>query len=91
LLKLQHRAARLTNESAQVPSGDTGFGRTCRGKVDAGRHSRMEVSGTEFHLPPMCLLDVNMPKKVASLLGEFGIKADSADDRGWGGLTNGGW
>jgi len=37
----------------------------------------------------MWLLDVNMPKKVASLLGEFAIKADSADDRGWGGLTNG--
>lgn len=37
----------------------------------------------------MWLLDVNMPKRVASLLGEFGIKADSADDRGWGGLTNG--
>jgi hypothetical protein len=37
----------------------------------------------------MWLLDVNMPKRVASLLGEFGIKADSADDRGWGSLTNG--
>jgi len=31
----------------------------------------------------MWLLDVNMPKKVAPLLGEFGIKADSADERGW--------
>jgi len=29
----------------------------------------------------MWLLDVNMPKKVRSLLGEFGIKAQSADDR----------
>ena len=37
----------------------------------------------------MWLLDVNMPKKVGSLLGEFGIEAHSADDRGWGGLTNG--
>jgi hypothetical protein len=37
----------------------------------------------------MWLRDVNMPKKVAPLLGEFGIKADSADERGWGGLTNG--
>ena len=37
----------------------------------------------------MWLLDVNMPKKVGSVLGEFGIKAQSADDRGWGGLTNG--
>lgn len=37
----------------------------------------------------MWLLDVNMPKKVASVLGEFGIEAESADDKGWGGLTNG--
>jgi hypothetical protein len=37
----------------------------------------------------MWLLDVNMPKRVASLLGEFGIESDSADDKGWGGLTNG--
>jgi hypothetical protein len=37
----------------------------------------------------MWLLDVNMPKKVASFLNEFGIKADAADDRSWGGLTNG--
>jgi hypothetical protein len=37
----------------------------------------------------MWLLDVNMPKKVASILAEFGIEASSADDRGWGGLTNG--
>ena len=40
-------------------------------------------------MPPMWLLDVNIPKKVALLVGEFGIKADSAGDRGWGGLTNG--
>jgi hypothetical protein len=37
----------------------------------------------------MWLLDVNMPKKVGGLLGEFEIDAHSAEDRGWGGLTNG--
>ena len=37
----------------------------------------------------MWLLDVNMPKKAGSLLGEFGIEAHGADARGWGGLTNG--
>lgn len=37
----------------------------------------------------MWLLDVNMPKKLASLLGEFGIEAHSADDHGWGALSNG--
>ena len=37
----------------------------------------------------MWLLDVNMPKKVASLLGGFGLQAQCADDRGWGDLTNG--
>jgi predicted nuclease of predicted toxin-antitoxin system len=37
----------------------------------------------------MWLLDVNMPKQVRTLLGEFGIVAHAADDRGWGGLTNG--
>ena len=37
----------------------------------------------------MWLLDVNMPKKVGPLLGELGIEAHSADDKGWGGLTNG--
>lgn len=37
----------------------------------------------------MWLLNVNIPKKVGSLLGELGIEAHSADDRGWGGLTNG--
>jgi hypothetical protein len=31
----------------------------------------------------MWLLDVNMPKKVASLLDEFGIESYSADDKGW--------
>jgi hypothetical protein len=37
----------------------------------------------------MWLLDVNMPKKIGSLLGKFEIEAHNADDRGWGGLTNG--
>ncbi len=37
----------------------------------------------------MWLLDVNLPKKVGSLLAEFGIEARGADDGGWGGLTNG--
>ena len=37
----------------------------------------------------MWLLDVNLPKKVGGLLGEFGIDAHCADDRGWGHLTNG--
>lgn len=37
----------------------------------------------------MWLLDVNMPKKLAQLLGEFGIESYSADDKGWGGMTNG--
>jgi hypothetical protein len=37
----------------------------------------------------MWLLDVNLPKKIGGLLGEFGIEAHSADDRGWGGLTSG--
>jgi hypothetical protein len=37
----------------------------------------------------MWLLDVNLPKKVCGLLGEFGIEAHRADDRGWGHLTNG--
>jgi hypothetical protein len=32
---------------------------------------------------------VNMPKQARTLLGEFGIIAHAADDRGWGGLTNG--
>lgn len=37
----------------------------------------------------MWLLDVNLPKKIGPLLGEWGIEARSADDQGWGGLTNG--
>ena len=37
----------------------------------------------------MWLLDVNLPKRIAKLLGEFGIEARCADDQGWGGLTNG--
>ncbi len=37
----------------------------------------------------MWLLDVNVPKKISGLLGEFGIETHSADDQGWGALTNG--
>jgi hypothetical protein len=37
----------------------------------------------------MWLLDVNMPKKIGVLLGELGVVAHTAEDRGWGGLTNG--
>src|ERR1035441_8746073 len=37
----------------------------------------------------MWLLDGNVPKKIGGLLGEFGIEAHSAVDRGWGDLTNG--
>jgi hypothetical protein len=37
----------------------------------------------------MWLLDVNMPKKVGLVLGRLGIEAQSADDNGWGGLSNG--
>lgn len=37
----------------------------------------------------MWLLDVNMPKNIADVLGEFGIQAQAADARGWKGLTNG--
>jgi hypothetical protein len=37
----------------------------------------------------MWLLDVNMPKKIAGVLGEFGIQAQAADALGWKGLTNG--
>jgi hypothetical protein len=37
----------------------------------------------------MWLLDVNMPKKLGALLDGLGIHAECADDRGWGGLTNG--
>jgi predicted nuclease of predicted toxin-antitoxin system len=37
----------------------------------------------------MWLLDVNTPKKLGGLLGNHGIEAHSADDRGWGSLTNG--
>lgn len=37
----------------------------------------------------MWLLDVNLPKKIAGVLGEFGIEAHCADDRDWAGLTNG--
>ena len=37
----------------------------------------------------MWLLDVNLPKKIGGLLSEFGIETHCADDRGWGGFTNG--
>jgi predicted nuclease of predicted toxin-antitoxin system len=37
----------------------------------------------------MWLLDANMPKKIADVLGEFGIQAQAADARGWKALTNG--
>ena len=37
----------------------------------------------------MWLLDVNMPKKIVDVLGEFGIHAQAADAWGWKGLTNG--
>ncbi|MBK5293426.1 MAG: DUF5615 family PIN-like protein [Acidobacteriia bacterium] len=37
----------------------------------------------------MWLLDVNLPKKIGGLLGEFGIEAHSAGERGWAGLNNG--
>jgi hypothetical protein len=37
----------------------------------------------------MWLLDANFPKKIGGLLRELGIETLSADDRGWGGFTNG--
>ena len=37
----------------------------------------------------MWLLDVNMPRQVLGLLAELQIQAVSAEDRGWGALTNG--
>ncbi len=37
----------------------------------------------------MWLLDVNMPRKIAAVLGEFGIEAETAESRGWNDLTNG--
>jgi hypothetical protein len=37
----------------------------------------------------MWLLDVNLPRKISGLLGELGIEAHCAGDRGWEGLTNG--
>jgi predicted nuclease of predicted toxin-antitoxin system len=37
----------------------------------------------------MWLLDVNVPKKIAHVLGEFGIDAQTAESRGWSDLTNG--
>jgi uncharacterized protein DUF5615 len=37
----------------------------------------------------MWLLDVNMPNPLTAFLGELGIQAATATDRGWGTLTNG--
>lgn len=37
----------------------------------------------------MWLLDANMNVNLVSVLGEFGIRCDSADERGWKTLTNG--
>jgi hypothetical protein len=37
----------------------------------------------------MWLLDVNMPRKIAMVLGEFGISAQTAEMHRWNGLTNG--
>lgn len=37
----------------------------------------------------MWLLDVNVPKKLTGVLGEFGVPAQTAEARGWNGLTNG--
>ena len=37
----------------------------------------------------MWLLDVNMPKKIAAVLGDLGIEASTAETRGWNHLTNG--
>jgi predicted nuclease of predicted toxin-antitoxin system len=37
----------------------------------------------------MWLLDVNMPKKLVAVLGEFGVEAATAESRGWRGFTNG--
>jgi predicted nuclease of predicted toxin-antitoxin system len=37
----------------------------------------------------MWLLDANMPLKLAALLGECGVEADTTESRGWKGLTNG--
>jgi hypothetical protein len=36
----------------------------------------------------MWLLDANMPGKIAMVLGQFGISAQTAELRGWNGLTN---
>jgi len=37
----------------------------------------------------MWLLDVNVPRKLAAVLGELGIEAHTTESRGWDGLTNG--
>jgi predicted nuclease of predicted toxin-antitoxin system len=37
----------------------------------------------------MWLLDVNMPRRLTDLLGSYGIQAQTAEERGWSGLTNG--
>jgi hypothetical protein len=46
-------------------------------RLDGNRHLLDHLPAQESSTPPMWLLDVNMPKKVASLLGEFGIAADT--------------
>jgi predicted nuclease of predicted toxin-antitoxin system len=37
----------------------------------------------------MWLLDANMPQKLCGVLGSLGIQAQTAETRGWSGLTNG--
>lgn len=37
----------------------------------------------------MWLLDVNRPRKLTDILGDFGILAETAGTRGWDALTNG--
>lgn len=37
----------------------------------------------------MWLLDVNMPRRLTSLLNELGIESATAQSRGWGSLNNG--
>jgi hypothetical protein len=37
----------------------------------------------------MWLHDANMPRKIAIVLGQFGISAQTAELRGWNGLANG--
>jgi len=39
----------------------------------------------------MWLLDVNMPRKIAMVLGDFGISAQSAEMRGWNASRTESW